>query len=224
MAYRQPFKGDYPITQRYGELIAGVTYNNEPHTGIDYACPEGTPILASNDGVVVYVDFDKYGFGNMVIIQHNDGKSTVYAHLSKYVAYSHQKVNQGDTIGYSGHTGNTTGSHLHFEARTNWKDYKSHFDPMYLPLINHVDPVTTLKEPKDLHEDVKIVCSDGARAFTENWIPKINGFMCGTKLHFTGKTVKRTGYPYTYCEVYEEPKRYYVAVHDGETQIIDNVS
>ena len=220
--YRQPFRGDYPITQGYGEVISGVTYNNEPHTGIDYGCPEGTPILASNDGLIVYNDCDKYGFGNMVIIQHDDGKATVYAHLSKFNCYSHQKVKRGDIIGYSGHTGYATGSHLHFEARTNWKDYKSHFDPVYLPLVTFADFELKLKEAKDLNENVEVVCTDGARAFTENWIPKINGFSKGTKLHFTGNTKKRSGYPYTYCEVYEEPKKFYVAVNDGNTQILDN--
>ena len=134
--YRQPFKGDYPISQGYGELIPGVTYKDRPHTGIDYACPVGTEILASADGIVKYSGYEKTGYGNWIVIEHEKGKCTLYAHLSERNVFANQKVRQGDVIGLSGNTGNSTGPHLHFEARRVWCDWRSHFDPMSLPLMN----------------------------------------------------------------------------------------
>ena len=143
ITYRQPFQGEYPITQQYGEIIPGVTYKDEPHTGIDYGCPIGTPILASADGTVKYAGFDTFGFGNCVILHHADGKGTVYAHLAMVSVQLHQQVKQGEVIGYSGQTGNATGPHLHFEARSVWYDYKAHRDPIsFLHMMSMLDPAT----------------------------------------------------------------------------------
>lgn len=228
MSYRQPFVGDYPITQRYGEIIAGVTYKGRPHTGIDYACPAGTPILASADGIVRRSAFDGGGYGKYVTIEHGSGAATLYAHLNSRDVIEGQCVKQGDVIGLSGSTGNSTGPHLHFEARRAWGDWRSHFDPMELPLQNFADPQPVgksdkLKEPEQLKENVIVACPDGARVFNPDWSMRYVGFQQGTHLHFTGKTVKRPGFPdLTYCEVYEEPRKFYVAVHDGRTQILDN--
>lgn len=130
ITYRQPFEGEYPITQKYGELIPGVTYNNQPHTGIDYACPRGTPILASAEGTVMFAGWDTTGYGLCVNIQHPDGKATLYAHLSKVYVNKGDKVRKGQEIGLSGDSGNVTGAHLHFEARENWYNYLSHRDPI----------------------------------------------------------------------------------------------
>lgn len=220
MTYRQPFSGDYPITQNYGETIT----DPNGHTGIDYGCPVNTPILASNDGLIVFCGWNNTGYGNMVIIQHNDGQSTLYAHLTQCACFLKQKVQQGDVIGYSGNTGNSTGSHLHFEARKKWDDYKSHFDPMLLPLMNFADYTKPdLKEADQLGHLVQVVAPDGAKRFNQDWtLPYPPAYPYGTKLYFTGKTVTRPGYPYTYCEVYPEPQKYYVAVHDGTTQILDS--
>ena len=240
MNYRQPFRGDYPITQKYGEVIPGVTFQGKPHTGIDYACPEGTPILASADGTVMYSAYDPTGYGETIIILHELRKSTLYAHLSRRVALVNRIVKQGDVIGYSGNTGNSTGPHLHFEAREKWCDFRTSRDPVtYLPLMTFADfageivgdhegtpqkPAQTsqLLEPDALGEMVKVVCPDGAKVLTPDWSLRYAGFPQGTKLHFTGKTAERPGFPYTYCEVYEEPRKYWVAVHDGHTQILDN--
>ena len=242
--YRQPFKGDYPITQRFGEIVPGVTVNGKPHTGIDYACPQGTNILASAAGTVMFAAWDPTGYGNMVIIKHNDGRATLYAHLSLISVAVNHIVYQGEKIGESGSTGNVYpkgegGAHLHFEARNQWNNYTTAFDPMNLPLMNYADvaenATTTqqpdpflkkndqLKEPQQLGKKVKIVCRDGANVFNQDWTMRIYGFPQGTPLYFTGRTEKRPGFPdLTYCEVYEEPKKFYVAIHDGRTQILDN--
>ena len=240
MNFRQPFLGDYPISQKYGEIVPGVTYQNKPHTGIDYACPEGTKILASADGEVMFASWEPTGYGYCVIIRHTPDRSTLYAQLEGPTVRVGQRVQQGAVIGLSGRTGYATGPHLHFEARRIWNNYQTHFDPMLLPLKNYADfaektdviPVETshteektsrLKEPADLGELVKVACLDGARVFNPDWSMKYAGFPQGTKLHFTGKTAERPGFPqYTYCEVYEEPRKFWVAVHDGQTQILDN--
>ena len=220
MHYRQPFSGEYPITQRFGETVT----DPKGHTGIDYACPVGTSVLASAGGQVIFAGWDKTGYGNCVMIRHKDGNATLYAHLASIanlLAVGHNVI-QGEAIGYSGSTGNSTGPHLHFEAR----DPKGKpFDPMELPLMSVDDNIANtshLKEPDQLGELVKVVCTDGANAFKPDWTYKPYGFPQGTPLHFTGRTTERLGY--TYCEVYPEPVKYWVAVHDGTTQILDDLA
>jgi len=142
ITYRQPFRGEWPISQEYGVIVPDVTYKGKPHTGIDYACPTGTEILASADGQVMAASFDGSGYGNRVIILHPDKKATLYAHLSKMMVTPRQEVKQGDVIGLSGNSGYTTGPHLHFEARKIWWDFSTDQNPVtFLPLMCVADPV-----------------------------------------------------------------------------------
>ena len=151
MTYRQPFRGEYMITQGYGEAITSAF-----HTGIDYGCPTGTPILASADGTVRRAAWDPYGYGYCVIIQHSAEKSTLYAHLSRIDVAAGTVLTQGKQIGLSGWSGNVAGpdgkpgpdgAHLHFEARRQWNDSRSHFDPMLLPLISVDDSIQKPEKP-----------------------------------------------------------------------------
>jgi len=87
------------------------------HLGIDIAAGEGAGIYAADSGVVVFSGWANGGYGNMVMIDHGNGYQTVYAHLSSVSAGCGQSVSQGQTIAYSGSTGNSTGAHLHFEVR-----------------------------------------------------------------------------------------------------------
>lgn len=97
------------------------------HTGVDFACSSGTPILASKGGKVVISNALKYAsggyrsYGEYVVISHGDGTMTLYAHMSSRAVSQGQSVSQGETIGYVGSTGNSTGPHLHFEVRVNGK-------------------------------------------------------------------------------------------------------
>jgi murein DD-endopeptidase MepM/ murein hydrolase activator NlpD len=89
------------------------------HTGVDYAAPTGTPIVAAGDGKVTWQGW-KGGYGNCIILDHGRGYTTLYGHMSRYGRYhvgSH--VDQGTTIGYVGMTGMATGPHLHYEFRIN---------------------------------------------------------------------------------------------------------
>lgn len=88
------------------------------HPGLDLVAKPGTPILASADGVVVYVGYDR-GYGNMVVIEHDENTRTVYAHNRRNGVQKGQRVSQGQTIAYMGRTGVSTGTHLHFEYRVN---------------------------------------------------------------------------------------------------------
>jgi len=88
------------------------------HLGIDISAPSGTPVLAASSGVVVIAQGGyNYGYGNFVEIDHGNGYATIYAHLSQINVGVCQGVGAGELIGLAGSTGNSTGSHLHFEIR-----------------------------------------------------------------------------------------------------------
>ena len=87
-----------------------------PHTGIDYAATQGTPVRATADGSVSFAA-ERGGYGNLVEVQHPNGYATRYAHLSRMAVRPYQAVRQGDVIGWVGATGLATGPHLHYEVR-----------------------------------------------------------------------------------------------------------
>ena len=97
-----------------------VTRRVQPHTGIDYAAPKGTPVMSIGDGVVTGKKYEGAG-GNTVRIRHNSVYSTAYLHLSGYAKGLKvgQRVRQGEVIGYVGSTGRSTGPHLDFRV---WKN------------------------------------------------------------------------------------------------------
>jgi len=99
---------------------------NKMHKGTDFAAPTGTPIMASGDGVVKKAGWCGGG-GNCVKIRHNSTYETVYAHMSKFARgiKSGVRVKQGQTIGYVGSTGKSTGPHLHYEVIVNGKKVNS---------------------------------------------------------------------------------------------------
>jgi len=108
------------------------------HKGVDMAAPTGTRVKASGDAVVEFAG-QKGGYGNVIVLKHNNGVSTVYGHLSRFAAglKRGEKVAQGEIIGYVGMTGVATGPHLHYEFLLNGK----HYDPMKvaLPKANAIE-------------------------------------------------------------------------------------
>lgn len=89
------------------------------HTGVDYAAPTGTPVVAAGDAKVVFEGW-KGGYGNCIILDHGRGYTTLYGHMSRFGRFHvGQHVDQGTTIGYVGMTGMATGPHLHYEFRIN---------------------------------------------------------------------------------------------------------
>ena len=97
-----------------------VTRKVQPHTGVDYAAPKGTPVMSIGDGVVLSMKYEGAG-GNTIRIRHNSVYTTAYLHLSGYAKglKTGQRVRQGEVIGYVGSTGRSTGPHLDFRV---WKN------------------------------------------------------------------------------------------------------
>ena len=94
-----------------------------PHPGVDYSAPKGTPIRTVGDGVITQIGFNTGGMGNCIKIQHYNGYTTSYNHMSKFAhgMAKNKKVLQGDVIGYVGMTGRATGPHLDFRMTKNGK-------------------------------------------------------------------------------------------------------
>lgn len=112
-----------------------ILHRFKAHKGVDLAAPTGTRIKAAGDAVVDFVG-RKGGYGNVIVLRHENGISTVYGHLSRFAAglRKNMKLTQGDIIGYVGMTGLATGPHLHYEFLVN----KVHRDPLTVALPNSV--------------------------------------------------------------------------------------
>ncbi|AWG42653.1 M23 family peptidase [Candidatus Borreliella tachyglossi] len=119
-----------------GIITSGYGYRPDPftrvisfHNGIDIANVANTPILAAKEGIVVTAGFNAGGYGKYIVISHNHGFQTLYAHLSSFAVKVGQKVSRGQVIGRMGSTGYSTGNHLHF---TIFKDGKTENPMKYL--------------------------------------------------------------------------------------------
>ena len=117
--YLWPLPGYYRLSSQFGYRIHPITGKPHSHTGIDIPAPGGTSILAAKSGQVVTSAYH-YSYGNYVVIDHGNGNSTLYAHMSSRAVSEGQMVTQGQVIGYVGTTGSSTGNHLHFEVRDNY--------------------------------------------------------------------------------------------------------
>ena len=139
----------YPTTNT--QISAGYpNYSNGSyHGGVDFPVATGTPVGASADGVVVISkalknsDGSYRSYGEYVVIDHGSGIRTYYCHLSQRLVSEGQTVKQGQVIGKSGSTGNSTGPHLHFEVRVN----NTRVDPMrYLSKTKAIEEFKRFKD------------------------------------------------------------------------------
>lgn len=112
--YMWPLPAGGYISCYFGDTDPG----GRPHYAMDIAISAGTPIYAANDGSVVTAAWHS-SYGNYILLDHGNGKSTLYAHCSGLAVSSGQSVSKGQVIGYVGSTGYSTGNHLHFEFRVN---------------------------------------------------------------------------------------------------------
>lgn len=124
-----PVPGYTRITSPFGMRVHPVTGVYKLHTGTDIGAPIGANFIAANDGVVIKAGFNK-AYGNMVIIDHGGGVSTLYAHGSEILVTVGQQVKKGDPVLKVGMTGYATGPHAHFEVRVNGE---------YVQPLNFVD-------------------------------------------------------------------------------------
>jgi hypothetical protein len=109
-------------------LISGYEYNPPVHNGLDYDGETGDPLYAVDHGVVIYAGWSDRGYGNTIVIDHGNGYLSLYGHLMDggVAVNCGSIVYGGATIGYMGSTGNSTGSHLHFELRYNGSPVNPH--------------------------------------------------------------------------------------------------
>ena len=119
--------GNFQLPNKTSAL-SGYEYNPPVHNGLDYDGVTGDPIFATDNGVVIYAGWSDRGYGNVIVIDHGNGYLSLYAHLMDggIAVGCGVAVYGGTTIGYMGSTGNSTGSHLHFELRYNGSPVNPH--------------------------------------------------------------------------------------------------
>lgn len=104
----------YTLTSPFGMRIHPISGKEKMHEGVDMSAPQGTPIYAAKSGKVSRTSYQAGGAGYYVSINHGDGFSSIYMHMTHYIVSAGQYVNAGQVIGYVGSTGGSTGPHLHF--------------------------------------------------------------------------------------------------------------
>jgi murein DD-endopeptidase MepM/ murein hydrolase activator NlpD len=107
-----------PVTGSFGERIDPFNGEGAFHSGVDISASVGQPVIAPADAVVVMADF-MGGYGRAIVLDHGHGITTRYGHLASFAVVAGQYVHRGDTIGYVGQSGRSTGPHLHYEVRIN---------------------------------------------------------------------------------------------------------
>lgn len=132
------------------------------HNGIDIAVPEGTPVHAVSPGVVSFSG-RRNGYGNMVIVEHDDGMTTLYAHNRENIVATGTRVDRNAIIAHSGSTGRSTGPHLHFEAWIDGENITSEF--LQGRSVPHLKPgkVASLRRVKPIR---RVVMADGTILLT----------------------------------------------------------
>lgn len=109
----------YTLTSAFGYRIHPIHGDWRMHNGVDMSCAQGTPIYAARSGKVTVASYQAGGAGNYVSINHGDGYSSIYMHMTHYIVSPGQYVTAGQVIGYVGSTGGSTGPHLHFGIARN---------------------------------------------------------------------------------------------------------
>ena len=111
----EPPSFEWPVYD--ARMSRGFIYGTKAHWGLDLANRRGTPILASEDGVVIYTGSGFRGYGKLVVVEHGAEWATLYAHLDKITVKEGQRIGKGEILGKMGRTGRSSGVHLHFEVR-----------------------------------------------------------------------------------------------------------
>lgn len=136
LMFSPPVAGD--ISSAFGPRSAPAEGASTNHKGVDYPVAIGTPVSVSADGTVTFAGVQS-GFGNTVVIDHGEGMTTLYGHLSQILVSVGQQVTAGWVIGLSGATGTVSGPNLHFQVMVNG----SPVDPMQVLGYGGITPVSS---------------------------------------------------------------------------------
>jgi murein DD-endopeptidase MepM/ murein hydrolase activator NlpD len=117
-AYGMQWPVEGPLTSGFGYRVHPVYGTRKLHSGLDISGPQGTPIASAGQGQVIFAGW-RGGYGNTVIVDHGEGVTTLYAHMSQISVSDGASVERGDGLGLVGSTGTATGNHLHLEVRVN---------------------------------------------------------------------------------------------------------
>ena len=130
-----PDASKYRMSSSFGYRSDPITGVSKMHTGFDFACKPGNPVYATGEGTVESVNFDLFGYGNSVLIDHGFGYKTRYAHLKVVYVAEGMKLKRGERLGETGNSGRSTGPHLHYEViyRGKYVNPYNYFD-MTMPL------------------------------------------------------------------------------------------
>ncbi len=171
MEIKKPFIGEFPITADFGNAPDWyVKITGYPHNGLDFGMGIGTPVFACDDGNIQYADNVADADGEGINIRHIWGMSQ-YWHLSKLLVSYGQEVKKGDTIGYSGSTGWSTGPHLHFGIKVTedpapgmrgWTDPKKYF----------VSPLPPINPPAIVPRSYLVMIGDSLWSIAERFYGK----------------------------------------------------
>lgn len=123
ITFERPVVG--PVGDRFGAPRDG---GRRRHQGLDFPVAQGTTVTSSASGTTIFAGYNSGGYGNLVVVQHAEGYTTWYAHLSRITSWVGEQVSAGTRVGLVGSTGNSTGPHLHFEIR----HYDTALDPFPL--------------------------------------------------------------------------------------------
>lgn len=125
---------EWPVSAVHVSSGFGPRWGDK-HQGLDLVAKPGTPIMASAVGVVVFAGYERRGYGNLIVIEHDENTRTVYAHNRRNIVQKGQHVKQGQTIAFMGRTGLAYGTHLHFEYRVKGQaaNPELYLDPLCAP-------------------------------------------------------------------------------------------
>ena len=130
---RGPLDNEPTVTMSYGPIIDPFSKEEKHHFGMDFRAKIGTPVVATANGTVIEVNESNEGYGNKIVLKHDNEFKTLYAHLNEIKVSVGQEVKIGEIIGLSGNTGKSTGPHLHYEViksgkRVNPSDFMGQSD------------------------------------------------------------------------------------------------
>ena len=195
--FAHPFANQ--VTSRFGPR------GNQWHYGIDVRLKTGDPVKCALDGIVRAIQYDRYGYGHVVVVRHHNGLETLYGHLSKVTVKTNEPIKAGEQVGLGGNTGRSTGPHLHFEIRY----YGEPFNPEYIiDFDNYVLKSDTLELTSgnfeyltDLRRTVYYTVRSGdtlsgiakRHGTTVNNLCRLNGITANTILSIGRRLVVRRG-------------------------------